>query len=386
MIGAGILGLAVARELLLRDGRRRLVVLEKEGAIAQHQTGRNSGVIHTGAYYRPSSLKARLCAEGGERLYALCAARGIPHERCGKVIVATRPDELARLDAIGAAASANGVPAVFLDPRELGRVEPAVSGIRALHVPGAGIVDYGRVAAAFRRDIEAAGGVVATATPVTGFDDAGTRVRLMTPRGTFEADRVISCAGLYADRLARLSGADPSPQIVPFRGSYYATSRPLVRGLVYPVPDPALPFLGIHLTKRLDGSVLAGPNAVLALAREGYSWACVAPGDIWETISYRGFRRLARRHWRAALTEVINDLSRSRFTKEARRLVPSLHAHDLTRSRAGVRAQAVGMDGALLDDFHVARVDAIVHVRNAPSPAASSSLALARHIVETYVT
>jgi (S)-2-hydroxyglutarate dehydrogenase len=386
VVGAGILGLAVAREALLRHDGLRVLVLEKEDRVAAHQTGHNSGVVHAGIYYAPGSLKARLCVQGGRALYAYCEEHGIPTERCGKVVVATDERDLARLDDLYARARANGVEGVtLLAEDDLREVEPAVSGLRALHSPGTGIVDFRRVATSLADEIAGLGAAIRVRAAVHGLSRSGDRtVRLVTTAGPVEAGVVITCAGLHSDRLARMTGAPISPRIVPFRGRYHALAAEasgLVRGLVYPVPDPTFPFLGVHFTKQISGEVWAGPNAVLALAREGYRGRDVNPRDLWETLSYSGFRTLARRYWRAGLSEVRGDLSKRTFARALQRLVPSLRAEHLAGTHAGVRAQALSSDGRLVDDFWFDRADRVLHVRNAPSPAATSSLALAREVV-----
>jgi len=386
VVGAGILGLAVAREFLRRHHHARVLVLEKEPRIATHQTGRNSGVVHAGIYYAPGSLKARLCVEGSRELYSFCNEHGIPYERCGKVIVATADDEVPRLDELHARARANGVADVeLLDETRLAELEPNVAGIRALYSPNTGIVDFRRVAAALAADVQRLGGTIATGTAVTGLRAAAGAAKVRTTDGVLEAGSVITCGGLYSDRLARMTGAPATPRIVPFRGRYYALRRSaqtLVNSLVYPVPDPAFPFLGVHFTKQISGEMWVGPNATLAFAREGYRLRDVDVRDLVDTLSYRGFRALAARYWRVGLAEVRGDLSKRTFARALQRLVPAVRAADLGPSHAGVRAQALADDGALLDDFWFDHSDNVVHLRNAPSPAATSSLALAREVVD----
>jgi L-2-hydroxyglutarate oxidase len=385
VVGAGILGLAVARESALRHPGLRVLVLEKENEIGAHQTRHNSGVIHAGVYYAPGSLKARLCVEGGADLYAYCEEKRIPYDRCGKVVVATREDELPRLEELERRARANGVTGVeMLDEAQLAELEPHVTGLRALHSPTTGIVDFGTVARALADDVAAMGGEIRTGAAVVGIELRNGRAQLRTPNGPFSARAVITCGGLHSDRLARLTGAPNAPKIVPFRGKYYSLrphARGLARGLVYPVPDPAFPFLGVHLTKRITGDVWAGPNAVLAVAREGYHVRKLKLGDLWETVSYPGFRALASSYWRVGLSEMRGDMSKRAFTRELQRLVPAIRTGDLGQTHFGVRAQAVTEDGRLLDDFWFDRADNVIHVRNAPSPGATSSLALAREIV-----
>jgi L-2-hydroxyglutarate oxidase LhgO len=370
----------------LRYRGLRVLVLEKEDRIAAHQTGHNSGVVHSGIYYAPGSLKARLCVQGSRSLYAYCEEHGIPTERCGKVVVATDERDLSRLDEIHARARANGVQGVtLLGEDELREVEPAVRGIRALHSPATGIVDFRLVAASLAKEIVGLGGAIRLRTAVHGMSQSGDRgVRLTTTAGPVESGVVITCAGLYSDRLARMTGGPVSPRIVPFRGRYHALepeASGLVRGLVYPVPDPSFPFLGVHFTKQISGEVWTGPNAVLALAREGYRGLDVSARDVWETFSYSGFRRLARRYWRAGLAEMHGDLSKRTFVRALQRLVPSVRPEHLAGTHAGVRAQALASDGRLLDDFWFDRADRVLHLRNAPSPAATSSLALATEVI-----
>jgi (S)-2-hydroxyglutarate dehydrogenase len=386
VVGAGILGLAVAREALLRYDGLHVLVLDKEDRVAAHQTGHNSGVVHSGIYYAPGSLKARLCVGGSRALYAYCEEHGIPTERCGKVVVATDERDLARLDELHARARANGVEGVtLLGEDDLREVEPAVRGIRALHSPETGIVDFRRVAGCLAAEIGRLGATIRLRASVHGMSRSGSRaVRVATTAGPVEAGVVITCAGLYSDRLARMTGGPVSPKIVPFRGRYHALTAEasrLVRGLVYPVPDPSFPFLGVHFTKQISGEVWTGPNAVLAVARQGYRASDVNLRDLWETVSYPGFRVLARRYWRAGLGEVRGDLSKRTFVRALQRLVPSVRREDLAHTHAGVRAQALSGDGRLLDDFWFDRADRVLHLRNAPSPAATSSLALAEEVV-----
>jgi (S)-2-hydroxyglutarate dehydrogenase len=387
VVGAGILGLAVARESLLRYPSLRVLVLEKEPQIARHQTGHNSGVIHAGIYYAPGSLKARLCVEGSRGIYAYCDENGIPYERCGKLIVATGEDELGRLDDLFGRAQANGVSDVALvEGGELPEIEPHVRGIRAVYSPGTGIVDFRRVANALADDVVRMGGTIRTNSAVRDMNvtSEGTAA-LETSRGRVRAQVVITCAGLHSDRLARLTGAPAAPRIVPFRGTYYALrseSAQVVRGLVYPVPDPAFPFLGVHFTKQISGEMWTGPNAVLALAREGYQGRDLNARELWETLSYSGFRALAIRYWRVGLAEMHGEMSKRAYVRGLQRLVPAVRADDLGARHAGVRAQALAADGRLLDDFWFDHAGNVVHLRNAPSPAATSSLALAREVLQ----
>jgi 2-hydroxyglutarate dehydrogenase len=372
VVGGGIVGLATARELLARDPARRVMVLEAEGDVGEHQTGRNSGVVHAGIYYEPGSLKARLCVQGARELYEYCDARGIRAERCGKVIVATHESELGRLDELERRGRANGVPGLRrLDAAGLREIEPHAVGIAALHSPQTGIVDFAEVARAFRADVETAGGVVQTGARVTGIWREDNGSVLVHHDGAVRTRRAVFCAGAASDRLAVRDGADPDPRIVPFRGTYLRLKperEELVRSLIYPVPDPRLPFLGVHLTRHPRGGVLIGPTALLVPRARSFAW----PGT-W---------KLMARHWRAGITEISHALSRRQIVHEARRFVPDLEAGDVERGWAGERAQALGRDGRLLDDFVFSETGSGVHVRNAPSPAATSSLAIARLIAD----
>lgn len=388
IVGAGIVGLAAARDILRRRPGMRLVVLEKEPAIGRHQTGHNSGVIHSGIYYAPGSIKAKTCVAGARDLYRYCEERGIPFDRCGKVIVATDEAELPRLEELYQRGTANGVPALELIGAErLRELEPHAVGIRALWSPNTGIVDFSLVADAFAADVRGAGGDIRTGHAVMGFRRQPSGSVVQTTAGDIVARSVVACAGLYADRLAALSGAPPTPRIVPFRGDYYALRperRYLVRSLIYPVPDPAFPFLGVHFTRRLDGEVWLGPNAVLAFAREGYRRTDFNPRDLAEALTYRGFRRLAARYWKVGLAEMWRDVSKAAFLASLRRYVPELEPSDLLPGPSGVRAQALDDDGALVDDFVVHQEDGMLHVRNAPSPAATSSLAIGAMIADAW--
>ena len=385
VVGAGILGLAVARELLLRRPQLNLLVVEKEDGIGRHQSGHNSGVIHSGIYYAPGSLKAKLCTEGQQLLYHYCDERGIEYERCGKVIVANTSDELPRLDELRRRARANGVEVEEVGPERLAELEPHVAGIRGLHAPTTGIVDFRRVVRSLAEDVRSSGGEVLPEHEVTGLAPVRGGTLVQIGDGGFETRLVVSCAGLHSDRLAMMTGAPETPKIVPFRGSYHIlrpAARSLVRGLVYPVPDPAFPFLGVHFTKQVSGEVWVGPNAVLAFAREGYRLRDVRLRELGETLGYRGFRALARKYWRVGLAEATGEVSKRRFVAALRKLVPELRAKDLLPGPSGVRAQALSEEGQLLDDFWFDETDTATHVRNAPSPGATSSLAIAREIVD----
>jgi L-2-hydroxyglutarate oxidase LhgO len=384
VVGAGILGLAIARRLTETRPDVTVTVLDKEDRIAAHQTGHNSGVAHAGLYYAPGSLKATLCRRGIGLLKEYCTDRNLPYEECGKVVVARDARELAALDGIEDRAAANGVPRLRrLTGDELREVEPHAAGVAALHSPTTAIVDYPAVARSFAEDVVKGGGEVRLGFEVVRIGRAGDRVTAASPEEELTFDRLIVCAGLQSDRVARLAGDSPVPAIIPFRGEYYRlvpSRTDLVRGLIYPVPDPRYPFLGVHFTRRVDGGVEVGPNAVLALAREGYRRRDVRPADVWETLRRPGFRRLARRHWRTGARELYGSAFRRAFVAEARGFVPELTAADVVPAPSGVRAQAVDPDGSLVDDFRIGRVGPVVTVRNAPSPAATSSLAIAEHV------
>ena len=378
VVGGGILGLSAARALVFRAPRVRVVVLEKEQAIGLHQTGRASGVVHSGVYYTPGSLKARLCVQGAAELAAFCEERRIDFRRCGKVIVARTPAEVPRLEELHRRAVANGVERVeAIGPERLAELEPNVAGVRALHVAGTAIADFTAVAGAYADDVVGAGGSILVGHEVTKVAVRPRSVVLTTAAGDIEASHVVVCAGVYADRIARLCGGLVDPRIVPFRGDYYVLRpgrRHLVNGLVYPVPDPTFPFLGVHTTIRPDGAIWLGPNAVLAFAREGYGRFQVRPRDLLETVAAPGFRRLARRHWRTGTVELVRDYSRRLFVQAARTLIPELRPDDVVKGPAGIRAQAIAPDGSLVDDFVFEGGDRMLHVRNAPSPGATSSL------------
>ena len=384
VIGGGIVGLALARRL---TARAEVTVLEKEDRVGAHQTGHNSGVAHAGLYYQPGSLKARLCRRGIVLLEEFCRSRGLPYVACGKVVVARGDAELDALAEIEQRALANGVPELRrLDAAGLREVEPHARGVAALHSPRTAIVDFAAVARAYAEDVRAAGGQIRLGFEVSAIDRAAVR---STGGEELAFDLLIVCAGLQADRVSRLAGDVAEPAIVPFRGEYYRlvpSKAPLVRGLIYPVPDPRYPFLGIHLTRRVDGTVEIGPNAVLATAREGYRRGAVVPADVWQTLRWPGFRRMARRHWRAGARELYGSVSKRAFVAAARDYVPELTAADVERAGAGVRAQAVDADGSLVDDFRVHRIGPVVTVRNAPSPAATSALAIAEHIETVHLT
>ena len=386
VIGGGIIGLATAMTLARRHPERRLVVLEKEAALATHQTGHNSGVIHAGIYYAPGSQKANFCYAGNKALRRYCDERGIDYEMCGKVIVATDEVEASRLGGLFERGAANGVDGLELIGKErLRELEPHAAGIKALWSPETGIVDYARVCEAYAADFRADGGEIRLGTRVLGGDTRNDGVHLETTGGVLMARIVINCAGLHADTVARWMGERPGLRIIPFRGEYYSL-RPerasLVNGLIYPVPDPNLPFLGVHFTKRIDGSVEAGPNAVLALAREGYGKASFDAKDAIETATHKGFWRMAKTHWAIGLKEQYRSLFKRPFVRSLQKLLPEIRSEDLWQPNAGVRAQAVDDRGNLLQDFRIVQGPGAVHVLNAPSPAATSSLQIARHVVD----
>jgi (S)-2-hydroxyglutarate dehydrogenase len=386
VVGGGILGLASARELALRHDGIRIAVLEREGSIAAHQTGRTSGVIHAGIYYRPGSLKARLCVAGARELYEYCEERGIHAERSGKLIVATDETEFDPLAELERRGHENEVPGLRrIATAEIREIEPHATGVAALHSPATGVVDFAEVAASFGRDLAASGGSVATGSPVGALEPAGNAISVRHACGATRARAVVTCAGAWSDRLAVACGAPAEPRIVPFRGAYLRLRperRDLVRANIYPVPDPDLPFLGMHLTRGIDGEVLLGPSALMVGARDAYRLTRVRPRDLAETLSWPGSWKLAARFRRTAWREARNAASRRSFVEDLRRFVPELQVSDVLPGPAGIRAQALARDGSLVDDFVVHRTERAVHVRNAPSPAATSSLALARLIAD----
>jgi L-2-hydroxyglutarate oxidase len=399
VVGAGLVGLATAREYLRRRPGLRLLLLEKEPSIAAHQSGHNSGVLHTGIYYTPGSLKARACVAGHRAMLAFCREHGIPFQLCGKVIVALTEEELPRLQALYERGQRNGVQGLeLIGPERLREIEPAAAGLKAIYSPNTGIVDFTRVAAILAAEISAHGAELRLSCQVVGLlpraDEVVVQIRSQVPAASgqrhsqeeeLRARAVITCAGLYSDRLAHLTGDDGGLRIVPFRGDYYVLrpeKRQLVRGLIYPVPDPRFPFLGVHLTLRPNGEVWVGPNAVLALAREGYGRWQLNPRELWETLSYAGFWRLARRYWRMGLAELYRDYVKRAYVRQVQRYVPVLEERDLLPGPSGVRAQALAPDGSLVDDFVIRRGQRVLHVQNAPSPAATSSLVIAQMIVD----
>ncbi len=385
IVGGGILGLAVGREILRRRPDTRLVVLEKERELASQQTGHNSGVIHRGIYYKPGSLKAKLCVAGADELVRYCEEQSVPYRLCGKMIVATDPSELGRLEDLTARCEANGVPDVrIVDRDELREREPHCQGIRALWSPHTGIVDYRLVSRAYANEIRAMGGEIRLDHSVSGMQRFGKKTVVRGGHSEFKASAVIACAGLYSDRVASLSGAAASPVIVPFRGDYFVLRpdrRYLVNSNIYPVPDPRFPFLGVHFTPRVNGDIWLGPNAVLAFSRTGYEFANVNVRDLRSTFGSKGFRTFARRNWRTGFAEMERDLRKTSFLKSLQRYVPELTEDDLLPGPSGVRAQALTETGDMVDDFVIDEQPGILHVRNAPSPAATSSLQIGSYVV-----
>jgi (S)-2-hydroxyglutarate dehydrogenase len=386
VIGAGIVGLSSAMEATRRFPQLRLAVLEKETEPARHQSGHNSGVIHSGIYYKPGSLKARLCVEGAAAMVEFCRRHEIAHEICGKVIVATTEAELPRLAELRRRGTANGLQGVReLGPEQLRELEPQSAGIRALHVPSTGITDYPAVCRKYAEIIITNGGQLFTGTEVTGIIRRGRELVVETTRGEFAADYIINCAGLHSDRIVRMAGQRPEVMIIPFRGEYYELApgrEGLVRSLIYPVPDPALPFLGVHFTRHVHGGVEAGPNAVLAFSREGYRHSDTDTGDVLTMLTFPGFWRMGMKQWRTGVDEFYRSLSKEAFTRALQKLLPEIRSEDLKTGGAGVRAQAVRRDGSLLDDFYFVQGENMLHVCNVPSPAATASLPIGRAVVD----
>jgi L-2-hydroxyglutarate oxidase len=385
IVGGGIVGLATAYQLTRQFPGRSVIVLEKEAELATHQTGRNSGVLHSGIYYKPGSLKAINCRAGKKAMEEFCADEGIPHELCGKVVVALNDAELPALERIFERGVANGVKCAIIGPDRLRDLEPHVAGIRAIHVPETGIVDYPRVCQRLAERIREREGQVLTRAKVFGLRHVGDGVIVESSVGEVEADQVVNSAGLYCDRVAALGGEKPQARIVPFRGEYFAlkpAAQHLCRNLIYPVPDPSFPFLGVHFTRMIAGGVECGPNAVLAFAREGYHKTDVNLGELAETLTYSGFVKMAWKHWRMGLGEMWRSCSKAAFVRALQRLVPAIQAEHLEPAPAGVRAQAVQRDGSLVDDFLFGEGERIVNVLNAPSPAATASLNIGKLIVE----
>src|ERR1035441_6214178 len=390
VIGGGIVGLSFAMQAGEQFPRLRILVLEKESGLARHQTGHNSGVIHSGVYYKAGSLKARLCVAGAREMVQFCSHHAIPYEVCGKLIVATTSEESARLDDLLARGISNGLEGLQLLKREaMLEIEPHVGGVRALHVPSTGITDYSAITAKYAEIATAQGAEIKTNAAVCGFDTSEKlspkTIVIQTRAGDFSARYVVNCAGLYSDHVARMAGDDPQMILVPFRGEYYDLAekrKTLVRALIYPVPDPRYPFLGVHFTRRIQGNVDAGPNAVLAFRREGYRWRDFDLGETMEVFMDAGFRAMARQHWRNGLSEFRRSLRKREFVRSCQRLVPEVRMEDMTPGGSGVRAQAVGTDGALVDDFRFVGRERFLHVLNVPSPAATASLPIGREILK----
>ena len=394
VVGAGIVGLAAAMKMAERFPRLRLLVLEKESEIARHQTGHNSGVIHGGIYYKPGSLKAETCVTGRRALLDFCDRNGIAYDLCGKVIVATDEEEIPRLEELFRRGEANNVPGLeMIGPEHLREIEPHARGIRAVYSPATGIIDFTQVAGAYARRVRDLGGEVRTLREVKNIFHRGGELIVQTSQEEIHTRYLLNCGGLYSDRIARMTSArgasasdDIDVKIVPFRGEYYKVAPErgsLIRGLIYPVPDPRFPFRGVHFTRSIHGYVEAGPNAVLAFAREGYRWTDFNARDLWETLSFSGFRSVAKKYWKMGLEENYRSLSKRAFTRALQRLVPAITIDDLKPGGSGVRAQAVASDGALLDDFVIKQTVNAVHVLNAPSPGATASLAIGERIVAT---
>ena len=387
IIGGGAVGLGVALEITRRFPRQKLLLVEKEDKVACHQSGHNSGVIHSGVYYKPGSLKARLCVAGAAAMVEFCREHGISHNVCGKVIVATNEDERPRLEELRIRGEANGLTGLrLIGSEELRELEPHASGLQALLVPSTGVTDYALVCEKYAQLIVASGGTVRTSVAVTGIQRSAQEIVVETNTGAFATSAVINCAGLYSDRIARMAGDDPGIMIVPFRGEYYDLTperSSLVRALIYPVPDPRFPFLGVHFTRRITGRVDAGPNAVLALAREGYRHSDINARDLASSLAFPGFWRMAGKHWRNALGEWHRSLSKRAFVRALERLLPEIRESDLVPGGSGVRAQALKPDGALVDDFQFVPSGKILHVLNVPSPAATASLMIGKTIVDT---
>jgi L-2-hydroxyglutarate oxidase LhgO len=383
IVGGGIVGLATATALSEQYPGCRIAILEKESAVARHQTGHNSGVIHAGIYYRPGSYKAKLCVDGVRLMKAFCDINAVPYESCGKVIVATTAAELPRLQSLHERGTANGVPGLaLLGAEQLRDIEPHARAVGALHSPSTAIVDYGAVSQAMARQLTARGVEIRTAARVVAIHSDNGGLRLVTTAGEVAAGHLVNCGGLYADRIARLMGVQPNVQIIPFRGEYYTlrAQQQVVRGLIYPVPDPEFPFLGVHFTKRIQGDIEAGPNAVLAFAREGYRMTVIRLTELAGMLAYRGFWAMVSRYWRTGMFEMYRSLSKAAFLRALQALVPDLRATDMLPGGSGVRAQAVARDGSLLDDFAIRESPRAIHVLNAPSPAATASLAIGKHI------
>ena len=384
IIGGGIVGLAVALDLTKRFPRLRLLLLEKENQVGQHQSSHNSGVIHSGIYYQPGSLKAKLCVEGARAMIEFCREYGIPHQVCGKVIVATHDEEFQRLEELRRRGEANGLTGITsIGPEQLREIEPHARALRALVVPSTGITDYAAVCAKYAELIPGQGGIILTSTAVTGLRQLASEIMVETNGPAFSTSCLINCAGLFSDRISRMAGEEPDVMIVPFRGEYYdliPKRSSLVRGLIYPIPNPRFPFLGVHFTRRISGRVDAGPNAVLALRREGYRRTDFSLQDLASSVVFPGFWKMAAKHWRSGLNEFRRSFFKSEFVRALQRLVPEVSEKDLVPGSSGVRAQALKRDGTLMDDFHFVPSGRMLHVLNVPSPAATASLPIGRAI------
>lgn len=389
VVGGGIVGLSTAWNLCQRYSDSKICVLEKENTVAAHQSGRNSGVLHSGIYYKPGSLKARTCREGRIAMENFCREEDISFETCGKIIVAVTEEEVPRLDPIYHRGITNEIDCQIIDKKQIAEIEPHSAGVRAIHVPAAGIADYPAVCQRIKKRLGERGHAVLLGEKVKGITPSTNDVQVRTQNNCYSANFLVTCGGLYSDHLVKLSGLTPPAQIVPFRGEYFelkAERRGLCKNLIYPVPDPRFPFLGVHFTRMVTGDVECGPNAVFALAREGYSWGHVQLGELAESLFFGGFLKLASRHWRMGLGEVHRSLSKTAFVKALQRLIPEIHSEDLTPCRSGVRAQALAKDGSLIDDFLWVTEPRMVHVCNAPSPAATASLEIGRIIAERVET
>jgi len=384
--GGGIVGLATALRIMEAKPGAKLLLLEKEGALGRHQTGHNSGVLHAGLYYKPGSLKAKLAVEGLRQMVDFCQRHKVAHEQCGKIVVATEPEELPRLEKLLERGTSNGLKGLRkLGPDQIREIEPHAAGLAAIHVPEEGIVDYAGVVEAMAKEIQRLGGEIRKGEPVEGLQGASGIWRIQTPKDAYEAKQVVACAGLQSDRLVSKSGMKPSAKIMPFRGEYYMIRKErqsLVRNLIYPVPDPQFPFLGVHFTRMIQGGVEAGPNAVLAMAREGYSWGNINLRDLAESLSFSGLWKFMLKYPSICSYEIWRSISRSEFCRSLQRLVPEVQEQDLEPGSAGVRAQAMSSDGALVEDFSFVEGPGILHVVNAPSPAATASLAIGQEIVK----
>jgi L-2-hydroxyglutarate oxidase LhgO len=385
VVGGGIVGLATALRVLEARPGTSLLLLEKESGLGRHQTGHNSGVLHAGLYYKPGSLKAKLAVEGLRQMVDFCQKHKVPHEQCGKIVVATEKEELPRLEKLLERGTANGLKGLRkLGPEQIREIEPHAAGLAAIHVPEEGIVDYGAVVEAMAREIQAKGGKIQTGLLVERLEGAGGRWKIKTSNGEFEAKQVVACAGLHADRVVSRSGMKPSAKIMPFRGEYYMIRKErqqLVRNLIYPVPDPQFPFLGVHFTRMIAGGVEAGPNAVLALAREGYTWGNINLRDLAESLLFPGLWKFMMKYPSICSYEIWRSINRKEFCRSLKKLVPEIREDDLEPGSAGVRAQAMSSDGALVEDFSFVEGPGILHVVNAPSPAATASLAIGEEIV-----